>query len=59
MSDTKKLQDNLSIITNMLIGCKDRLKDRYYVEIWPELEKQRIKLQQDSDRIKKILQAEK
>jgi len=59
MSDTKKLQDNLSIITNMLIGCKERLNDKTYVEIWPDLEKQRMKLQQDSDRIKKILQAEK
>jgi hypothetical protein len=58
MSDTKKLQDNLSIITNMLIGCKERLNDKTYVEIWTDLEKQRMKLQQDSDRIKKILQAE-
>jgi len=54
--DTKKLHDNLSLITNMLLGCEAKLKDRSYVEQWPQLEKDRIKLKQDSDRIKTILQ---
>jgi hypothetical protein len=54
--DTKKLHDNLALITNMLLGCEAKLKDRSYADQWPQLEKDRIKLQHSLDNIKTILQ---
>jgi hypothetical protein len=55
MSDTKKLQDTLAVLVNMLKGCEERLQDSYYIPIWPDLEKQRIDLQNQVNNIKKVL----
>jgi hypothetical protein len=55
MSDTKKLHDTLAVLVNMLKGCEERLQDPYYIPIWPDLEKQRIDLQNQVNNIKKVL----
>lgn len=53
MTDVKKAKDTLAILRNMLDGCDQKLDSRDYVEQWTQLEKDRIKLQQEIRRHEK------